>query len=736
MFNKNSVSIYSASIESLEEDLNRFNTINRFQFLMTVATIACVLVTLRGLSAQVKVFSEDVVPNDQRLQPPKDLNGYFPFQPPSNLDQWETRKAQLTHQVKVSLGLEPMPSRSDLNPVVHEKTVMDGYTVEKAFFESMPGFYVTGSLYRPSMDNPNRKDSMPGILCPHGHWSNGRFYDAGVAGAKAQIAAGAESDVETARNPIQARCVHLARMGCVVFQYDMIGYADSIQISYDLAHRFAKQRPDYNTSNNWGLFSTKAEQHLQSVMGLQSWNSIRAVDFLETLPDVDKKRLAVTGASGGGTQTFLLAAIEPRIQVAFPAVMVSTAMQGGCTCENCSLLRVTTGNVELAALFAPKPMGVTAANDWTKEMNTKGFPQLKTIYELYGKRDDVMLVDRTEFGHNYNKVSRTAMYKWFKKHLNLPGNVDEKPYKRLTAKELTVWTGKYNKPQPDPKFERRLLKHWAGDSLAQIAQVKNRRSYLRESFRGIFQRKMPSDHQVEFETISKTEADDHFVISGLLKNKEHGESIPVTFLHPKKWNGHVAIVSAPAGKAALFSGEKIHPQFQPYLKQGISLVGGDLLFQGEFVKSGETHNKTRRVANPREAAAYTFGYNHSLFAQRSHDLANLITLVAHHEKAPTKISLIGLGKTGALLAGADLVSSGLVDQIYMTPQALDALDVSEIHDPYFLPGSHRYGGILGMLEASGTPVTVFGATDPDLEKKRWGKGATNIQSEKLPVLDP
>ena len=77
----------------------------------------------------------------------------------------------------------------------------------------------------------------------------------------------------------------------------------------------------------------------------------------------------------------LLAAIDPRVKLSFPAVMVSTAMQGGCTCENASLLRVNTGNIEFAGLFAPKPQGMTTANDWTKEMSTKGFPELKQLYD-------------------------------------------------------------------------------------------------------------------------------------------------------------------------------------------------------------------------------------------------------------------------------------------------------------------------------------------------------------------
>src|SRR5436853_101375 len=152
-------------------------------------------------------------------------------------------------------------------------------------------------------------------------------------------------------NSCKWRCVQLARMGCVAFFYDMIGYADSQQISQQIAHGFAKQRPEMNAAENWGLFSPQAETHLQSVMGLQTWDSIRALDFLASLPDVDPERIGVTGASGGGTQTFILCALDPRPAVAFPAVMVSTAMQGGCTCENASLLRVDTGNIEIQGLI-------------------------------------------------------------------------------------------------------------------------------------------------------------------------------------------------------------------------------------------------------------------------------------------------------------------------------------------------------------------------------------------------
>src|SRR5271165_2684882 len=132
----------------------------------------------------------------------------------------------------------------------------------------------------------------------------------------------------------------LARLGCVVFHYDMVGNSDSMQIK----HRE-------------GFKDVDAQLRLQTFMNLQTWNSVRIVDFLHTLPDVDPGRIGVTGASGGGTQTFMLCAIDDRPAAAFPAVMVGTAMQGGCICENASYLRIDGNNVQLAACFAPRPLG-------------------------------------------------------------------------------------------------------------------------------------------------------------------------------------------------------------------------------------------------------------------------------------------------------------------------------------------------------------------------------------------
>lgn len=398
-----------------------------------VTAVVTLLVLCRVANADVpRSLPAGQLPDDVRLQPLKDLDGYFPFTPSANREAWQTRAERVRRQLLVTLGLWPAPTKTPLNAVIHGRIEREDYTVEKVYFESLPGFFVAGNLYRPKGPIDEKR---PGVLCPHGHWNDGRFLDTGVDEVRKEIADGAERFEEGGRSVLQARCVGLARMGCIVLHYDMIGYADSVQITQELAHGFAKQRPDMNTAENWGLFSPQAEAHYQSVMGLQTWDSIRALDFLLAQPGVDAERIGVTGASGGGTQTFILCALDPRPTVAFPAVMVSTAMQGGCTCENACGLRVNTGNVEIAGLFAPKPQGMTAANDWTKEMAAKGFPELKQHYTLLGAPDNVMLKAAVHFGHNYNAVSRTAMYAWMNRHfkLGLTEPIVERDYHRLST---------------------------------------------------------------------------------------------------------------------------------------------------------------------------------------------------------------------------------------------------------------------------------------------------------------
>ena len=669
--------------------------------------------TLR--SAELRVLPASQAPADVRLEPLKDLNGYFPFVPPSDPAEWSVRAESLRRRMKVAIGLWPMPTRTALNAVIHGRMDLGDYTVEKVYFESMPGFFVTGSLYRPKGQSDQRR---PGILCPHGHWSNGRFYDNGEAAVRKEIERGAERFEVGGRSALQCRCVQLARMGAVVFPYDMIGYAVSRQLSQGLAHGFSRQRPQMNSEENWGLFSPQAEARLQSVMGLQTYSSIRALDFLMTLPDVDGSRLAVTGASGGGTQTFMVCALDVRPRVAFPAVMVSTAMQGGCTCENSSLLRVEVGNVEIAALFAPRALGLTAADDWTKEMETKGFPELQKHYSVLGVPDRVMLKAALQFGHNYNRVGRLAMYGWMNRHLEMgvPEPIEEKDYRRLTREEMTVWDDAHPVPEGGADFERRLLRSWDEDARRQLDAVRPVSTYTLGKYRelvgggvdAILGRSLPDPKQLRYDQKIEEARDGYRVLAGLLRNEKLREELPILSLYPEPWQGHVVIWIDPRGKAGLLGDDgKPVAAVAKLLKAGVAVVGVDLLYQGEFLVDGKEITRTRRVANRREAAAYTFGYNHTLFARRVHDVLTVISFVKNHksfvkneENTPKRVSLVGLKGAGPWVAAARAQAGTAVNRAAIHTGGFRFSSVRDLHDVNFLPGGARYHDLPGMLSLS------------------------------------
>ncbi len=667
-------------------------------------------------SAAPRVLAAGKVPNDRRLAPPKDLNGYFPFEVPPTIEAWQKRAERVRRQILVSQGVWPMPTKTPANAVVHGLVDRPEYTVERVYLESYPGHFVTGSLYRPK----GVTGKVPGVLFPHGHWDNGRFHDSGERVLLNQIVAGGERFEVGGRSPLQSLCVQLARMGCVVFHYDMVGYADSQQISFDVAHRYMRRRPQLETPENWGFFSPQAELHAQSIMGLQTYNSIRALDWLLTLPDVDPARIGVTGASGGGTQTFILCGIDPRPTVAFPAVMVSTAMQGGCTCENSSLLRIDTGNVEFAGLFAPKPMGMTGADDWTKDISTKGLPELKKLYTMYGQEPLVMAKSLNHFGHNYNYVSREVMYHWFNKHLklDLEEPVVEEDYKPLTVTEATVWDDAHPKPPAGEDYERSLLRWMTEDAAKQIAALAPRDEKSWQEYRRVIGGAVdvlvghdaPGASEVEYEHVAETDRGNYTEFAGLVRNKEHGSELPALFLHPKNWNKRVVIWADEAGKAALFGSDGTpRPEVRQLLDAGTSVASADLLYQGEFNADGQPPAKTQRVKGHRDSAVFTAGYNHPLIAERAQDLLTLASFIRNHEQKPERVDIVALDGAGPIAAAAVAQAGKTIDRAAIDTAGFRFAKLDSIDDVNFLPGAVKYGDVPGLLSlAAPHPLWLSG----------------------------
>lgn len=677
-------------------------------------------------------------PNDSRLGPLKDLNGYFPFTPPKTKTEWDTRSDLVRRRVLVSQGLWPMPTKTPLNAVVHGKIDRPECTIEKVYFESAPGFFVTGNLYRPK----NAKGKVPAVLFAHGHWVNARLSEEKDDNLRREIATGQERFEQGGKSRFQSLCIQLARMGCVVWQWDMLSDSDSIQFSPKVIHGFAKQRPEMNTTENWGLFSPQAETHLQSVMGLQTWNAIRSLDFVLSLPEVDAERVAMTGASGGGTQTLLLAAVDPRLALAFPAVMVSTSMQGGCTCENSSLLRIGTGNVEFAALFAPKPQGMTCANDWTKEMPAKGFPELQKLYELLGAKSEVMLNRGEQFPHNYNAVSRCAFYSWLNQHFKLGAKepVIEADYEPLSGEQLTVWDKEHPAPKAnDADFERKLLKWFADDAAKQLEQIAADPGQLQKVVGGaaeiLIGRTFDTAGDVEWKMAEKRDRGDYLEMTGVLRNTTHDEELPVDWLYPKKWNRQVVAWLGDDGKQSLREESgKLNPAVQSLVNSGVAVVGADLLYQGEFLKDGKPTKQTRVVDNPREAPAYTFGYNDALFAQRAHDILTIVkylrTAKLESIPTPTSVRVAGFGSTGPIVAAARAVAGEAIDAAAFDTSGFRFAQLRDFRDPMFLPGGAKYFDVPGFIALKADQRTwVAGeGSEPTVLAAHLSSGQSKITS--------
>jgi hypothetical protein len=632
-------------------------------------------------------------------RPLRDLDSRISMTPPTSLEAWEASRRELLTRIEVSLGLWPRPALDPPTPVAHGLCRMDGYSIEKIYFQSLPGMWVTGSLYRP---DPMPSTAVPGMLAPHGHWQDGRFYDAGDDAARQELAIGSERFEAAARCPLQARCVGLARTGCIVLHWDMLGYADSRPISLERAHGFARLEEgiDHVNDRGWLLYTVPGEAHGHSVMGLQAINTIQALQVLKQVDGVDSNRIGITGASGGGTQSFIGAAIEPSIALAFPAVMVSTGMQGGCTCENACLLRNRVGNVHYAACIAPRPLGMTAANDWTRTMPEDGFPQLQAIYDLYGERDNVALFPAIHFDHNYNHVSGVALYSFVNDKFGLGQRnpVMERDFKRLAKNELTVWDGDHPDPGINIEMERSVLKAWH-DRTASIVQhsIDGWKDDQGDAYRQMLIPALKTLLRIEPEQLGKIDwtiaqqslGDYGKETQGTASSVAADVSCQVWMRMPDTWNRQVVIVPTTT---------RLNEQFVwPTLtKQWLSERTAVVVVELEGAIEADPPLQSL-VQYDRLAAAYTYGYNDPLIVRRAHQLWAALAMVRGRVDPPRRVELVAdASAMPAAALASTMVATGL-EAMRLQGTSFRFDRVATIDDANFAPLLSRYGDIDGLL---------------------------------------
>ena len=289
-----------------------------------------------------------------------------------NKAEWEKRRSKLRPCLFDALQLSPLPPKPASAPITTPWRKKDGYEISNIAIELLPGLYINGSLYRPL----NIKGKIPVILNPDGHFEGHRY-----------------------RADCQIRCAAEARMGAMAFSYDLFAWGESLLQFNHEDHR------------------TPLAQTLQILAG------IRILDYLLSLKEADTARVGMTGASGGGTQTFLLTALDDRIKVSAPIVMVSAYFDGGCPCEHGRPIHACAGgtdNVEIAAMAAPRPqLLVSDGGDWTAHMPEHDFPYLQKVYGYYGATADVENVHLPKDQHDYGLSKRIPMYHFMAKRLGL-----------------------------------------------------------------------------------------------------------------------------------------------------------------------------------------------------------------------------------------------------------------------------------------------------------------------------
>jgi dienelactone hydrolase len=512
-------------------------------------------------------------------------------------EAWLERAAFHRKQILASAGLLPMPEKTPLNPQVFGKLERDGYTIEKVLLETRPGFYMGGNLYRPL----GRQGPFPAIVSPHGHWHYGRLEN-------------------TALVSVPGRAINLAKQGFVVFSYDMVGQNDTNQVPHDW---------DDARQGLWGIGSS---------MGMHLWDSIRAVDFVSSLPDVDANRIGATGASGGGTQTFFLMAVDERIKAAAPVNMISAIMQGG-GCQAAPNLRAAWpdfSNMVVGALMAPRPLLlVSASGDWTAATPTEVFPAIQSVYRLMGVEDNVETI-QIDAPHNYNKDTREAVYRFFNKTLlNNTAPVPEQPFRADFPHDLLALHGRARPANALTSLDQLVALH------IREARAMNERLHSRDAAALAAAREAFSE-QLRFSLLAfrpnasevTAEKTRDSVPNGeglLIGRAGKGDRVRAAWLAAAKPNTQVAptLVVHPEGVAGAMKSALV----KTILSRGGVVLTIDAFQTGGSVASRDT-----------SARGFT-SYNQTDDANRVQDILTALEYLRNRSKAQT-VNLVGLEIAG------------------------------------------------------------------------------------------
>ena len=475
----------------------------------------------------------------------------------TTVNQVEQRQQQMKQAMWEALG--PFTGKSDLNPVITGRVKKDGYRIENLIYESLPGFFVTASLFIPD----KRQKPAPAILFCSGH------------------------SIEAYRKQsYQLPLLNLVKKGFIVLAIDPIGQGERMEY-FD---------PATNASSIGG--STKEHSYPspqasligESVARYFIWDGIRGIDYLVSRKEVDASRVGVHGLSGGGTQTAYISALDDRVAASAPAgyitsyrrLMESIGVQDG---EQNLYHGLVKGldHADYIAMRAPKPTLVMATTrDFFNIQGTRETcSKVQRIYGLFGKRDNLELSEDDD-GHTYTKKNREAMYAFFQKHLNLPGDAQEEEVEYLAEKELQKTKTGQLASSTNHKAVFDMNRERARERVERLEQLRVKQGYYNSlagmvsSARDLCGYSSPSpDSQPVFTGRSRQEG---YSIESYFIKGQGNYVLPYLLMVPDEATGQAAICLSPGGKSAAAREKEI----QNLIDKGVTVMLPDLIGTGEL----------------------------------------------------------------------------------------------------------------------------------------------------------
>jgi len=320
--------------------------------------------------------------------------------------QVEERQEEIRAKIHSMMG--SLPERTPLEAQVTGSFEREGYRVEKVVYQSRPRYYVTANLYIPT---GRGNGPFPGILGPCGHSLTGK-----AAGVYQKVYSG------------------LARLGCVVLVYDQPGQGERFMY-YNEALGESTFHPQWPSTVEHTMAGIQCLLAGSNAATYFIWDAVRGIDYLVSRPEVDPKRIGITGNSGGGTLSAYVGSLDERVKVAVPSCYITSWQMlwdtiGPQDAEQNLIPFIANGLdfPDFAIAFAPKPYLINAAiQDFFPIRGTRTtFKEAQRIYELMGAGDQIELFEADD-GHGYTRPRRESAYAWFGKHFkDLPGPFEER----------------------------------------------------------------------------------------------------------------------------------------------------------------------------------------------------------------------------------------------------------------------------------------------------------------------